>query len=284
MQTVLHSYSFRKYSLDHVYAVARAGAWPAVELSGWHLTDENTHRGVTAAVETGRRHGVAVYCVGYYGDFITTDHAEWKRAIDKVCDVVDACADNGVTLVNGFGGWLVRSRDELDNWCGNGSSIATEPMYRRVADAYREVAAYAADRGVRVAVEIHPNTVHDTVASTSRLLKLVDHENLLITVDPSNAASLSPDDKDCDVVDLIAEQVAYFHLKNCTIHNGVASFDVETAAGLIDNYRWLERLVRLPRFAAVCIEYCGHGDPHPRIAAARRYLEETLRIIELTLP
>jgi sugar phosphate isomerase/epimerase len=130
-----------------------------------------------------------------------------------------------------------------------------------------------------VAIEVHPNAVHDTVSSTARLLDLVDHDNVWVTVDPANAAPLSVTDRDPAVLDLIAERVGYFHLKNCSVRGGVADFNTDAWAGVVDNYRWVERVVRLPQVAAVCVEYCGDGDPHPRVAAAREYLDRTLSLV-----
>jgi sugar phosphate isomerase/epimerase len=289
MRTVMHSYALRDYPLEHVLRVAAAGAWQAIELSSWHFDtefgEESVRRGIATAVETGRRCGVDIFCAGYWAVFTAPDDAERKHWVEKACRVIDACAATGIGLVNGAGGWLVRDARDWDaDWTANGSAMATEADLERVADCYRHIAGYAADHGVRVAVEVHPNTVHDTVAATARLIDLVAHDNLLVTIDPANAAVLSVADRDPAVVDPIAGRVAYFHLKNCLIRDGVADFTVDAAAGVVDNYRWLARMSALPQVTAVCVEYCGDGDPHPRLAAARSYLRDTLRLVSLTAP
>lgn len=280
MWTVLHSYALRDYPMPHVFEVAAAGDWPAVELSTWHFDPQfgtqSVRHGIAAAAEAGRRSGVDIYCAGYWAVFTATDEAERKMWVDKVCGVVDACVENGISFVNGAGGWLVGDGADWDrDWTANGSALAAPADLERVADCYRQVVGYAADRGVRVAVEVHPNTVHDTVAATARLVDLVDHDNLVVTLDPANAAPLSAADRDPAVVDLVADRVAYFHLKNYLPRDGGANFTVHAADGVLDNYRWLARLADLPGVTAVCVEYCGEGDPHPRLAAARRYLEDT---------
>jgi hypothetical protein len=43
------------------------------------------------------------------------------------------------------------------------------------------------------------------------------------------------------------------------------------------NYRWLETLGSQ---TPVCVEYCGEGDPHRRLAASRDYLDRTRRLID----
>jgi 3-dehydroshikimate dehydratase len=279
MLTVLHSYSFRHYPLDHIIGVAAASGWPAIEISGWHLTGDDPGSDVAAAVRASRRRGVDVHCVGYTGDFAAADDAAWLASIDRVGRIIDACSANGVRLINGFAGWLMRDLLEWDDWHADGSALATDEHYERTADAYRRVSGYAAERGVRVAIEVHPHTVHDTVAATARLLKLVDSDNLGVTLDPGNAAMLSNADRDPEVVSLVADRVAYFHLKNCLIRDGLTDFTIDAANGIIDNYRWLETVTAIPGIDAVCVEYCGDGDPHPRVAAAREYLDTTLRFI-----
>lgn len=284
VRAVLHSYALRDYPLAHVLRFAGAQAWPAIELSSWHFDTEfdadNVRRGIATAVQTGRRYGVEVFCADYWAIFTAADEAERAMWVAKVCTVVDACAANGIALVNGAGGWLVREGADWDrDWTASGSALASDAHLKWAADCYRQVAAYAAERGVRVAVEVHPNTVHDTVAATARLLDLAGHDNLFVTLDPANAAPLGADDRDPAVIDPVADRVAYFHLKNCLIRDGAADFTVDAAAGVIDNYRWLARLAQLPAVTEVCVEYCGDGDPHPRLSAGRRYLEDTLRLV-----
>ncbi len=280
MLTVLHSYSFRNYPLDHILRFAQLDGWPAVELSGWHFDADNAHRDIGEAVTTGRRRGVAIYCTGYYGDFVTADESARRDAIDRVRRVIDASAAHGVTLVNGFGGWF--QGDNGDDWAQNGSKLASDEHFRRAADAYHQLAAHAADRGVRVAIEVHPNTIHDTVSTTARLIKLADHDNITVTVDPANAAVINSQDRDPDVIGLVAESTSYFHLKNCLIRDGLTDLTVGTTDGIIDNYRWLEKITTMPDIGAVCLEYCGDGDPHPRLRAARNYLNATLQLIAAT--
>jgi 3-dehydroshikimate dehydratase len=259
MLTVLHSYALRDYPLEHVLETARD--WPAVELSTWHFDD------LAGAAKLARAHGVEIYCAGYWGYF-----ADPEFSTAEIRATIDACAEYGISLLNGAGGWLVHDPDRWDeDWRPNGSAAASDVDLRRVADRYHEIADYGAARGVRIAVEVHPNTVHDTVAATAALLAVADHDNLVVTLDPANAAALSDADRRPDVIDPVRDRVAYFHLKNCFVQNGRSDFTVDAASGIIDNYRWLEALPGIP---AVAVEYCGEGDPHPRLVAGRRYLEK----------
>jgi sugar phosphate isomerase/epimerase len=283
MRTVLHTYGLREYPLRQVLQTAAADGWTAVELSSWHIDPKfrrrHVRRSLATAAEFGRRHGVEIYSAGYWAVFTSPDARNRQRWVERVCLLIDACAEHGVTLVNGAGGWLVRDGDWDQDWRRNGSALAGPEELRWVADCYRQVAAYGARRGVRVAVEVHPNTVHDTVAATARLLDVIDHDNVWVALDPANAAALSEADRHPAVIDLVADKVVCYHLKNCRIRPGRSDFTVDTADGDLDNHAWLARLTRMPQVTGVCVEYCGDGDPYPRLAAARRYLDDTLRRI-----
>ena len=100
-----------------------------------------------------------------------------------------------------------------------------------------------------------------------------------MTLDPANAAALSEADRHPDSLDVLAAWPSHFHLKNCLVREGVSDFTVGVADGVIDNRRWLEHLVTTGRCRAVSVEYCGQGDPHGRLMEARRYLDDTIRLV-----
>lgn len=275
MRTVLHSYSLRGYPRSHVFAVARAYGWPAVELAACHLDPADPVRDLGAALAEARAAGTTVHCVGYWGEF-----ARVPSTMDQVHRVIDACAAHGVPRLNGSAGWLVQDPQRWDlDWRKNGSALATDEDYARVAHAYRHLADHAAGAGISLGIEVHPNTVHDTVPATARLLALIDRPNVTVTLDPANAAPLTRDDP--AELALLGAAATYFHLKNCLVRDGVADFTVDAYAGVVDNYRWLAALREAGTCPAVAIEYCGAGDPHPRLAAARRYLDETLSLLRI---
>lgn len=283
IHTVLHSYSLRDYSREHVFDVVRAGGWTRVELAACHLDPGAASEDLAVAAAQARAAGAEIHCVGYWGQF--ADRGETRRiTVERARAVIDACAEQGITLVNGSGGWLVRDPDHWDeDWRVNGSAMATAADCESVADAYRELADHAAAKGVSINVEIHPNTVHDTAAATARLLDLVDRPNVGITVDPSNAAAISAADRDPAVLSLLGGRATYFHLKNCVIRGGVAGFTTDADRGAVDNDQWLAAIAASGRCDAVCIEYCGDGDPHPRLEESRRYLARaTERVLAAT--
>ena len=278
MKLVLHSYSFRHYPREHVFAAAQRFGWSAVELASLHFDNERVASDVAAAVHMAQRYGVEIYCVGYYADFLAESGSAQNQAVRFVMQVIDACADNGMEFMNGSGGLL---GDVNGDWRQCGSGLARDEHYIRAADAYRRVSDYADERGVRMAVEVHPGTIHDTIATTMRLLDLVGNTSLLITPDPANSFLLSEEDRDPEILDRLNGRFTYFHLKNCIPRDARADFNIDTARGVIDNYKWLAKLANF-NIPAICVEYCGDGDPHPAIAAAPEYIRSTLEFAAYT--
>ncbi|MBF9129664.1 sugar phosphate isomerase/epimerase [Plantactinospora sp. S1510] len=282
MDLVMHSYSLRDYPLEHVFAVAAHYGFDSIEVSTWHLdlrgNPDVVPGEVARAVALGDRYGVRVHCVGYEGDFTVDDPDRHARSVTLVGRIVEACGGHGIELVNGCGGWL---QGDPDDWRNNGSVRADDGHYARTGDAYRTLGAIGAREGVRVAVEVHPNTVHDTVTTTARLLDLVDHPAVIATVDPANSALLTPEDRNPAVLDRLGNRVGYFHIKNYVPAGGRADFSVDTAHGVIDNLRWLEKLAEHGGVPAMALEYCGVGDPHPRLQAALRYVRECEALLDV---
>jgi sugar phosphate isomerase/epimerase len=274
VKLVLHSYSFRSYPLHHFLLAARQFGWTAVELSTCHF--DRAERDLPAVVQLARRCGVEIYCAGYNGDFLADDESVQNRSILSIKETIDASADNGIQLVNGFGGWLDNGSDD---WRQNGSALAHPEDYERVAAIYRMLGDYAHNRGVRVSIEVHPNTIHDTVPATAHLLDLIDNRSVVATPDPGNSFIISAAERDPSVLNCLNGRFCYFHLKNCLPGDRRADFNVGTGEGVIDNYKWLARLAEFD-IPAICVEYCGDGDPHPHIAAAPAYIQSSLRFAE----
>ncbi|GAA3755372.1 hypothetical protein GCM10022225_45160 [Plantactinospora mayteni] len=274
MKLVLHSYTFRRYPLRHVFAVAARHGWDGVELVHFHFDPARVETEVAAAAALGRHYGVEVYCVGYTGDFVGDDPAARAASLALAERTIAAAAEQGIALVNGWSGTLER---DPDDWRVNGSALAGPVHYERAAEGYRRLGEYAARHGVRVGVEVYPGSVHDTVSGTAKLLAMVDHPAVVATADPGNAYVVSPADRDPAVLDQLAGRLGYFHLKNLRPDGGRADFNVDTADGVLDNYAWITRADSLG-VPAICVEYCGDGDPHPPIARAGDYVRDCLAL------
>ncbi len=274
LKIFLHSYTFRDSPLREALQAASDFAYDGLELSRVHFDDARLQEELPKAMELGERHGVPVACVDFAGDFFNEDSAAVKRSVALVGRNIEICAGHGIDLMNGYAGVLF---GEPDDFASNGSALATDAHYEKAAAALRALAGVAGDNGVRLALEIHMNTIHDTVASTRRLLDLVDSEHVVATPDPGNMYATNVDDRDPGALDAIRDRVGYFHFKTCTESEGAYDYSARLADGDIDLSRYLHKLEEFGYNGPVCIEHVGAGDPRACAQEDIAYLRRMLK-------
>lgn len=278
MRIVMHSYTFRGYPLEYAFRNALRFGWDGVELQPCHFDRERLVEELPKAIGLGKRYGIPVACVDFGGDFINADAAVVEASVAHLERDIRTCADNGVYLMNGAAGFL---GGDPEDYGKNGSALATDAQYERAAEAFRAAGTTAAKLGVRLVFEIHMNTIHDTVASTARLLDLIGLDNIMANPDPGNMFSTSTAEHDPDALEQIQGRIGYFHFKNCYCHGGKYNYSVWLSDGDINLFNYVQKLVNLGYDGPVCIEYCGAGDPHVAaerdIAYLRRCLDRAAR-------
>jgi 3-dehydroshikimate dehydratase len=269
---VLHSYSFRDYSLQEAFRNARRFGWDALELHPVHFDVKNPQDELDRARLLAQQFGVAIAAVDFSGKFIG-DAGEVEQSIVETEALIRACSDHGIDLMNGFTGWLVQ---DPNNWGENGSALASDLHYDRAASALQQLAAVAEGYGITLAIEIHMNTIHDSIASTVRLLERVDRENVVATLDPGNMFAVSSAERDPGALDGLAGRLGHVHLKNCLRAGENYDYSVRLADGHIDLYAWLRKLVEQRYNGAITVEYCGEGDPHVAAEVDLPYVRKAL--------
>ncbi len=274
MQLVMHSYTFRGYPLREAFANARRFGWDGIELQPCHFDRERIDTELPAAIELGHGFGIPIACVDFGGDFINDDPRIVEREVVAMEREIDACARAGIRLMNGGAGSLAVDKHDYGK---NGSALATEAHYARAAEAFRHLGQRAARHGMTLVFEIHMNCIHDTIASTVRLLDLIGLDNVRANPDSGNMFATSTAEKDPETLDRLAGRIGYFHFKNCeALAGGGYNFSVKLADGHIDTYKWLAKLDALGYDGPVCVEYCGAGDPHPAAEQDQRYVRQCL--------
>lgn len=273
MQIVMHSYTFRTYPLAEAFANAKRFGWDGIELQPCHFKRDAIDTELPAAIELGRRHGVPILCVDTGGDTISDDAAVREKAVLQIAHEIEVCGRCGITLMNGSVGSL---RGPSKNYGDNGSALATPVHYERAAEAYRHLGALAAKVGITIVFEIHMFCLHDTIASTARLLDLIGLDNVKANPDTGNMFSTSTAEKDPAALDQLKGRIGYAHFKNCEKIGEVYNYSVKLADGHVDTAKWVAKLCEQGYDGPVCIEYCGAGDPHVAAAADVRYLRDTL--------
>lgn len=272
----MHSYTFRAYSLKHAYGAAKRFGWDAIELQRCHFDEADLTTSLTAALELGARSDVPVACVDFITDFINKERDVIDQNVRAVDEMIRICAAHGVKRLNGAIGTLGRHPTDFRK---NGSALARDAHYERAAEALRCVGRRAAKHNMEIVIEIHMNTLHDTVASTARLLDLIGMDNVLANPDPGNMFSTCEADRNPDTLDRLDGRIGYVHLKNCALRAGEYDYSVRLADGHIDTYRWLLKLRDIDYAGPICVEYCGEGDPHTAAKRDIRYLNDCFALL-----
>jgi len=273
MDIVMHSYTFRTYPLREAFVYAQRFGWDGVELQPCHFDRDHIDTELPDAIALGQQYGVPIRCVDFGGDFINEDAGVVEAAVGRMENEIAVCAANGVRLMNGGAGSLT---EEGNDYGQNGSALATEAHYERAAEAFRHLGALAAKHEITIVFEIHMNALHDTIASTARLLELIGADNVKANPDPGNMFATSTAERDPEALEQIAGRIGYFHFKNCEEIAGAYNYSVKLADGHIDACKWLSKLVSMGYDGPVCIEYCGAGDPHVAAEQDLAYLRRCL--------
>lgn len=274
MEIYLHSYSFRDYSLDEALRAAKAYGYDGVELHGIHFNASYPAAELAYCLQLAADHESAIRCVDFKADLVQDDERAVAEAVSSLKTQVETTAKRGILRMNGFTGFLTGA--EPGDFSRNGSHIATDTHYARCAEAMREVAGTAEQFGVTMTLEIHMNTIHDTVASTARLLDMIGSDRVLAAPDPGNMYATCADDRRVEALDALRGRIGYLHLKNCRLSEDGCDFSVKLADGHIDTRRYLKRLRALGYTGPVCLEYVGQGDPHVPAEADIAYVKRCI--------
>lgn len=275
MDLYLHTYTFRDYSLEEALRAAQTFGYDGIELHGIHFNASYIGDELARCQDLAEQVAVPIRCVDYKADLIQEDERAVAEAVSVLKTQIETCAKRGVFLMNGFTGFL--TGPEPGEFPRNGSHLATDAHYARCAEALKDVAKAAEVCGVTLTLEIHMNTIHDTVDATVKLLDMVGSDGVLAAPDPGNMWATCAEDRRPEALDPLAGRIGYVHLKNCRLTDTGCDFSVGLEEGGIDTFKVLKHLAQLRYTGPFCIEYVGTGDPHvpaeADIAYVRRCFE-----------
>lgn len=274
MHIILHSYTFRDRPLEEAFQAAGEFGYDGLELSRVHFDETLLATELSEAIRLGARYGVEVACVDFACDLINEDAGVVEQSTVLIEQNIAICAEHDVRLMNGYVGVLMNTPEDFSN---NGSALATDAQYDRAAAALRHLGDSAGKHGLRLALEIHMNTIHDTIASMRRLLDLCARDCVVATPDPGNMYATNAEDCDPDALDILKDRIGYFHFKNCCKTDDADDYSVTLEDGDIDIHRYLHKLNEFGYNKAVCIEHVGTGDPRAFAQTDLEYLRDLLR-------
>ena len=151
-----------------------------------------------------RKVGVEAACFCVMSDFINGCDGNTQAEIARVKDLVDVAAAYGVPIMR---------HDATYS-----TTLTFDAVLPILADAYREITAYAAEKGIRTCVENHGFFMQDA-ARIEKLVTAVNHPNFGVLLDIGNFA-----DADCPIpysVGTLAPYAIHAHAKDVHVKDGL---------------------------------------------------------------
>lgn len=274
----MHSYTYRSYPVERALKKAEAYGYSGLELSTVHVDAKNVEADLARIVGLSKKYGVPIAVLDHGADLATADTAAHAQAVESWKTAIRRAATLGARFVNGSVGSFYGP--DPNNFSANGSKLATDEHYYRAAEGLNQISKVAEQEGVTVALEIHMNTIHDSAASTLRLLRDVRSRYVVSNIDPGNMHATGHAESAPQAVQLLGERLQFVHLKNCRIRNGAWDYSWLLDAGDIDMFSVIHAMKNNGYTGPFCIEYCGLGDPD--VAAERdiQYLRKILAEVQ----
>ncbi len=247
--------AFRERLLEYSLDLAAEVGFQGVEIWGRepHISEEYDKNRVLAATRMVHERGLTVPVFGSYlrvGATSTDDTFALKDAL---------------RIAAGLEAPVMRV------WASDvGSDEADESLWARTIDEAGEAATRASKMGVRLAVEMHGNTLCDTGASTRRLLEAVGSDSLGANY---QASSIQRSETALERMELVLPWVMHMHAQNYAPL--VAGSDrmerVALADGVVDYGALFDMLRANDYEGAVSVEFCAANATDKRAAMAHDY-------------
>ncbi len=247
--------AFRERLLEYSLDLAAEVGFQGVEIWGRepHISAEYDKNRVNAAARMVRERGLTVPVFGSYLRVGATN-------TDDVFALKDA-----LRIAAGLEVPVMRI------WASDvGSADASESLWARTIDEAGEAAACAAKMGIRLAIEMHGNTLCDTGASTCRLLEAVRSDSLGANYQVS---SKERDETALERMKLVLPWVMHMHAQNyAPLQEGSDRVERVALADGVVEYGPLFDLLRAHNYeGVVSVEFCAANATDKRAAIAHDY-------------
>lgn len=270
---LMHAYTYRTYDFERMCRKSKEYGWEGIELHSCHYPGQTIAEAKSRLGETMARYGVVAPTSSWGGDVIQDDRDAAKAALDKAIEGLPHLKELGVQMINTSVGALYREAP-----APSGSAIATEVHYERAAEAMQVLAKALEAQGMTGTFEIHMHCLHDTGASTLKMLDMIGSPLLTANLDAGNIYGTPHAEEATAAVEILAGRIGYVHAKNCRrLPTGGTDYSQTLESGHLDYYRILRALRDTGFEGHVCCEYCGLGDPSVAARQDLAYLKTTLR-------
>lgn len=257
MKIALCTIAFRERLLEYSLDVARECSFDGVEIWGRepHISEVYDANRVAAARKMVADHGLEIAAFGSYLRFGATQPEQLTLR-----DMLQIGADLEVPVMR--------------VWASDVPSVqADEKLWARTVAEAREAACAADKLGMRLAVEMHSNTLADTGASARRLVDEVGHPALGLNY---QAAPRLDEEDALARLELVLPHVLHFHAQNYLPLNGSLEKveRVGLSEGAIDYAPLVQRLRETGYQGYLAVEFCpsNHQDKRAALKADCAYL------------
>ncbi len=268
-------------TIDAMCALAVRWGYDGIEFRGRRADAAESRGAYFDAIARARdRHRLKVVCFGGPGpDLMQPCAAIRRRETERYAAFLRAAARRfGVQTINTFAGRLRNpaARVPETDSALHGSAIAADDHYAWAAEGFRQLGAVAGSLGMRLAFETQRGYLHDTPASTLKLLRRIGHPAVGANLDYV-CISGQPDPPSLpEVADLLRGRIYYVHLRNLVRLDGGERLRVGLGDGEF-NYRALLRLLKARGYTGpLCIET-------PRLGDREWFAQEDLRYLRAVL-
>ena len=257
----LVGYTYRGYEMAYACARAQAFGYSGIELRDFRDINLSTPAGVADSLHRASRlatdHGLTIHSV-FYAPLPISREREREEEERAFGEVIAILADFRVPILH--------TRLSLRRKQGEGereivSASALEADYEAVKKTLTRVARLAEEHGVRIALESHMGTIHDTAASQRHIVFACESPYLTASMDFANLLIAYREEPLPETIRAFGPRIGYTHIKNVKLWPWGYDWNLPVRWGDINYYLVLQALKEASYRGPLAVEYCGTGDP-----------------------
>jgi sugar phosphate isomerase/epimerase len=270
----LVGYTYRGYEMAYACAQARAFGYSGLELRDFRDVDLSTPAGVSDSLRRASRlaadHGLTIFSV-FYAPLPVSREGEREEEERAFGEVIAILAEFHVPILHTRLS-LRRERGEREVV----SAGALESDYEAVKATLSRVARRAEEHGVRLALESHMGTIHDTAASQRRVVFACESPYVTASLDFANLLIAHREESLGEAIRAFGPRIGYTHIKNVKLLPWGYDWNLPVRWGDINYHMVLQTLKEASYRGPLAVEYCGTGDPDVFAEDDANYLRSLL--------
>lgn len=183
--------------------LAKGFGYDGVELWGRepHISADTTYERASEIRELAAELGLEIAGIGaYLGRFLTMSDAQCEEVLEELKKYFQVMEWLGTDLIRVWPG-------------GPNAFLAQDYHYAKAAHWLQRCGDLAAERGVRLAMEIHNGSLTETVEGAERLLAMIQRDNVGVIRDAGNMYITGTDYGE-ETVQRLGEKIFHVHVKD----------------------------------------------------------------------